>query len=128
MKRLVLITLLLISIRPVFGYFSAIAIQTERHSAMQVFINGKLINKEPEKFVRIKSRQGLVHLQVKVLNPHDKEWYMIRKDIRVEKGYEFYYRIVFPRSRRPELVAIKRYPVYSKFFLNPGLYNTHPIS
>jgi hypothetical protein len=125
---LVLIALFLYSFNPVSAYFSAIAIQTEKNSTLQVFVNGKLFNKQPENFVRIKSKPGIFHIQVKVLNPHDKEWYMVRKDVRVEKGYEFYYKILFTAGKHPRLIAIKRYPVYSKFFLNPRLYNTHPIS
>ena len=111
-----------------FGYISGIAIQTEKHSNMQVYINGKLYNKQPESFVRIKSQPGLFHVEVKVLNPYDKRWYIVKKDVRVEKGLEFYYKVAFKRGLRPELQEIRRYPVYSKYFLNTHLYNRHPTS
>lgn len=110
------------------GYISGIAIQTENSSDMQVYINGKLFNKQPEKFVRIRSKPGLFHVEVKVLNPHDKTWYSIRKDITVQEGYDFYYKVVFRKGQRPELQAVKKYPVYTKYFLNPALYNKHPVS
>ena len=128
MKRLGLITLLLIGSVSLFGYSSTIAIQTEKNSAMQVYVNGKLYNKQPNSFVRIKSNAGLFKLQVKVLNPYDKEWYMVRKDVRVEKGFEFYYKVEFAEGKRPQLKAIRRYPVYTHYFLNPALYYKHPTS
>ena len=112
---------------PAFAYISGIAIHTDE-SNMQVYVNGKLYNKHPGKFVRIKSLPGLFHIEVKVLNPYDKVWYLVRRDIRVEKGYEFYYKMVFAKGMKPQIKAVKKYPVYSKYFLNPMLYNKHPIT
>jgi hypothetical protein len=110
------------------AYISGIAFQTDKGSSMQVYVNGRLYNKQPGNFVRIPSKPGLFHVQIKVLNPFDKEWYLVKKSIRVEKGYEFYYKIVFARGARPSIQAVRRYPVYSRYFLNPTLYNKHPIS
>ena len=128
MKKLGALVILVMMSVTVFGYSSTIAIQTEKNSSMQVYVNGKLFNQQPGNFVRIKSNPGLFKLQVKVLNPHDKEWYMIRKDVRVEKGFEFYYKVEFAEGKRPELKAIRRYPVYTHYFLNPVLYYKHPTS
>jgi hypothetical protein len=128
MKRLMLTFIFALGMQSVMAYSSTIAIQTERRSSMQVYVNGKLFNKEPEKFVRIKSNPGLFKIEVKVLNPYDKEWYMIRKDVRVEKGFEFYYKVEFAEGKRPVLKAFRRYPVYSHYFLNPALYHKHPTS
>ncbi|MBX2964915.1 MAG: hypothetical protein KF845_02130 [Cyclobacteriaceae bacterium] len=125
MKKLVLIAALITSSFSLYAYASSIAIQTAKASSMQVYVNGKLYNKQPEKFVRIKSNPGSFRVEVKVLNPYDKEWYMVRKDIRVEKGFEFYYKVEFAEGKRPVLKAIRRYPVYSHYFLNPALYNRH---
>jgi hypothetical protein len=113
---------------PSFGYISGIAIQTEKHSQIQVYVNGKLYNKKADNFVRIKSQPGLFHIDVKVFNPLDKKWYMVKNDIRVEKGMEFYYKIVFKKGQHPKLIEVRRYPVYSQYFLNPALYNRHPVS
>lgn len=128
MKKLVLISLLTLSLSSVFAYSSSIAIQTSRQSSMQVYINGKLFNKQPENFVRVKSNAGSYKIEVKVLNPYDKEWYMVRQAVRIEKGFEYYYKIEFAEGQRPKLKAIRTYPVYSHFFLNPALYNRHPTS
>jgi hypothetical protein len=95
---------------------------------MQVSVNGKVYNKQPESFVRIKSQPGLFHLQLKVLNPENKVWYVIRRDVKVEKGLEFYYKVTFGEDMRPVFKLIKQYPVYSKYFLNPAMYNKHPVS
>jgi hypothetical protein len=128
MKKLIVALLLATFSWQAHAYISGIAIQTEKSSNLQVFVNGKLYNKQPGKFVRIKSLPGLFHIEVKVLNPYDKVWYVVRKDIQVEKGYELYYKMIFAKGKKPQLQAIKRYPVYSKYFLNPALYNRHPIS
>lgn len=128
MKKLVVGFLFVFSTLPSFAYISGIAIQTDKSSNMQVFVNGKLYNKEPEKFVRIKSHPGLFHIEIKVLNPYDRQWYIVRKDVRVEKGLEFYYKVAFKKGQHPELREIRRYPVYSQYFLNTSLYNRHPTS
>jgi hypothetical protein len=128
MKKIVVAVLLATISTYAHAYISGIAIQTEKSSNIQVYVNGKLYNKTPEKFVRIKSKPGLFHVEVKVLNPYDKNWYVVRKDIEVEKGYEFYYKMVFARGKKPQIQAVRKYPVYTKYFLNPALYNRHPIT
>jgi hypothetical protein len=130
MRRILGLMLLMVFLTSVksFGYISGIAIQSDETSNMSVYINGKLYNKHPGSFVRIKSMPGLFHLQVKVLNPYDKVWYIVRKDINVEKGFELFYKVVFARGKRPQIQATKKYPVYSKYFLNPTLYNKYPIT
>ena len=128
MRRLVLILMLVASAHAASAYISGISIQTEKNSTMQVYVNGKLRTSVAKSFVRIKGNPGLYYITVKVLNPHDKEWYMLRKTVRVTKGYEFYYKINFTKTRQPFLELVKRYPVYSNYFLNPSLYNRHPIS
>ncbi|HOX83127.1 MAG TPA: hypothetical protein PLJ60_00580 [Chryseolinea sp.] len=126
--RTILLLFLLITTYSVFAYDSGIAVQSEKGTTMQVYVNGKLYNKNPEKFVRMRSTSGLFHLEVKVLNPWNREWYIVRKDIQVEKGFEFQYKVVFVNKLKPKLVEIRKYPVYTKYFLNPSLYNRHPVS
>jgi hypothetical protein len=128
MKRLVVAVLLVILSSYAHAYIAGIAIQTEKSSNMQVYVNGKLFNKTPGRFVRIKSTPGLLHVEVKVLNPYDRTWYLVRKNIKVEKGFEFYYKVKFAAGKMPQLVAYKKYPVYTKYFINPSLYNKNPIS
>jgi hypothetical protein len=120
--------LLLSSSGSLLAYDSGIAVQTEKGTPMQVYVNGKLYNKQPGKYVRVRSTPGLFHLEVKVLNPYNKLWYVVRKDIHVDKGFEFQYKVVFVNRLKPELREIKKYPVYSRYFLNPGLYNQHPVT
>lgn len=127
MNKLVLLLLLATNFS-LLAYDSGIAVQTEKGTTMQVYVNGKLYNKQPGHFVRVRSTPGLFHLEIKVLNPWNKQWYVVRKDIHVDKGFEFQYKIVFVNRNKPELREIKKYPVFSKYFLNPGLYNQHPIS
>ena len=110
------------------AYDSGIAVQVDNGATMQVYVNGKLYSKQPGKYLRVRSTPGLFHLEVKVLNPWNKKWYVLKKDIRVEKGYEFQYKVVFINKFTPELRQVKKYPMYSKYFLNNNLYNKHPIA
>lgn len=128
MKTVLLGALLIVISYTANAYISGIAIQTDKSSNMQVYVNGKLFNKQPGNFVRIKSKPGLFHVKVKVLNPYDNVYYVVNKDIRVEKGYEFFYKMIFEKGKRPRIQEIRRYPVYSKYFLNPILYNRHPTA
>jgi hypothetical protein len=128
MKKIIGALLLAVISFSASAFISGIAIQTEKSSTMQVYVNGKLYNKQPGKFVRIKSLPGLFHIEVKVLNPYDRQWYIVRKDIKVQNGYELYCKMVFTRGKHPQLVEIKNYPVYSRYFLNPVLYNRHPVT
>lgn len=127
MKTTALTFFLLITAFSTFAYDSGIAVHTDQGASLQVYVNGKLYNKQPGKYVRVRSTHGLFHLQVRVLNPYTKQWAMLKKDIRVEKGYEFQFKVVFT-NRRPELREIRKYPVYSRYFLNTALYNRHPVS
>ena len=128
MRWLVLILMIVVSLQSASAYISGIAIQTEKNSSMQVYVNGKLRTSQAKSFVRIKGNPGLYHVTIKVLNPHDKEWYIVRKDVRVDKGYEFYYKVNFLKGKRPILELVRKYPVYSNYFLNTSLYNKHFIS
>ena len=128
MKKVLIVVVMAMLSSYAHAYISGIAIQTEKSSNMQVYVNGKLYNKTPEKFVRIKSKPGLFHVEVKVLNPYDKKWYVVRRDIKVEKGFEFYYKMVFAKGKRPQIQQVRRYPVYKRYFLIPALYNRHPVS
>lgn len=125
MKRLILILLLVPYLAVASN--SAIAIQIEKNSSMQVFVNGKLLKTNSKSFVRINSNAGLLRIELKVLNPHDKIWYVIRKDVRAEKGYEFYYKVLFPKNKRPVLDLVKRYPVFSHYFNSGSLYR-NPVA
>ena len=121
----VMLLLLMVSIGN--AYDSGIALVTEKGMNMQVFINGKLYNKNPGKYVRIRSSAGLFHVEVRVLNPRDRMWYSVRKDVRAEKGFELQYKVVMINSK-PQLVEEKKHPIYSRYFLNPTLYNKHFVS
>jgi|SRR5690606_9938903 hypothetical protein len=128
MKKILLAALLSVIAIHAQAYISGIAILSEKNSQMQVYVNGVLFNKQPGNFVRIKSKPGLFHVKVKVLNPYDNVYYVVKKDIRVEKGYEFFYRVVFAKGQPPRIQEVRRYPVYSKYFLNPVLYNKPPTA
>lgn len=110
-----------------YSYDSGIALTTEKGYSMQVYVNGKLFNKEPGKFVRVRSTPGLFHVEVRLYNAADKKWYFLKKEIRAEKGFELQYKISFVNSE-PQMIEVQKYPVYSKYFLNPSLYNRHSVT
>ena len=124
MKKITLLLTIMLMSSIAWAYDSGIALTTEKGTEMQVYINGKLYNKKAGKFVRVRSSPGLFHIEVKVMNPQNKKWYTVRKDIRAEKGFELQYKVVFVNSR-PQIVEVKKYPIYSRYFLNPKLYNKH---
>lgn len=126
MKMLGAVAMLLIS-TSLMAYDSGIAVQVDKNATMQVYVNGKLYKNQPGNYLRVRSTPGLFRLEVKVLNPWNKQWYVVKKDIRVEKGYEFQYKVVFVNRYKPELVEVRKYPMYSKYFLNNDLYNRHPV-
>jgi hypothetical protein len=128
MKKLMILIFALSMSVVSHGYISGIAIKTDLKTEMQVYVNGKLINNRSENFVRIKGKPGIYHIEVKVLNPYDRTWYLLRKDIRAEKGIEFLYEVEFNRLAKPKMNIVKSYPIYTKYFLKPELYNKNPIS
>ena len=119
MKRMIVgVATALLSLS-VFAYNSGIAFQTEKNSGMQVIVNGKLCNATAKTFVRVTGKPGLYHVEIKVLNPLDKVWYVVRKDVIVNKGYEFYYKVNFIKNKRPTLELMKRYPSFNKDYSTP---------
>ncbi len=128
MKTLML-SLLLACSATAMAYDSGIAVQADKGTPMRVYVNGKLINKQSGQYIRARSTTGLFHLEVKVQNPWTQQWYVVRQDVRINKGLEYQYKVVFVNRTWPELREVKRYPVYSKYYLNPtSLYNRHPLS
>lgn len=109
------------------AYDSGIAVQTEQGTPIQVYVNGKLYNKNPGSFVRVRGSQGLYHLEVRFLNPYTKQWASIKRDVKTKKGFEFLFKLAFV-DRKAELREVRKNPVYSKYFLNPALYNRHPTT
>jgi hypothetical protein len=127
MKKTGLLLTFLVITTFVYAYDSGIALVTEKGMSMQVFVNGKLYNKNPGKFVRVRSTAGLFHLEVRIMNPVTKKWCSAKKDVRAEKGFELQYKVVFVNSK-PQLQEVRKYPIYSRYFLNPSLYNKHQTS
>jgi hypothetical protein len=127
MKRLIFISLLAVLPVSSRAFSSGLAFQTEKNSSMQVVVNGKICNASAKTFVRVKSNPGLYHVEITVLNPYDKVWYKIRKDVNVEKGFEFYYKIVFEKNKRPSVEFISRYPSFYNYY-NPVLPYRNPIA
>jgi hypothetical protein len=123
MKRVIFIFLLNVIFFSASAFCSGLAFQTEKNSTMRVIINGKLCNTTAKSFVRVASNAGLFHVEIKVLNPYDKVWYVVRKDVTIEKGYDFYYKVDFQKGKRPVLTLVKRYPVFNRDYSNPFLIN-----
>lgn len=109
------------------AYDSGIAIQSDKDVSLIVFVNGKLYNKHPDHLVRVRSTAGSFHLEVKVHDHKTNKLYSIKKNIVVKKGYEIKFRLEFSGSL-PVLRETHSYPIYSKYFLRPSLYNKHYIS
>lgn len=122
MKRLIFLLVLFFGGLSTQAYTSGIAIRSDKASVVQVFINGKLYNKAPANFIRIRSTEGTFHLKVKILNLQSHTWQEVQKTIHISKGFEYYFSIVEKPGKKPELSQIKRYPIYSRYFLDYSLY------
>ena len=77
------VLIMLASSTAVMAYDSGIAVQTDKSTPMRVYVNGKLISKQSGHYIRTRSTPGLFHLEVKVLNPWNQQWYVAKKDVRV---------------------------------------------
>lgn len=122
MKRLIFLFAWLCSSVIAQAYTSGIAISSNKSTVVQVFVNGKLYNKAPANFIRIRSTEGTFHLKVKILNLHTRTWQEVVKTVHIVKGFEYYFSIVEKEGRKPELSQTKRYPIYSRYFLDYSLY------
>jgi hypothetical protein len=122
MRRLMILFVFLLCSFSGKAYTSGIAISTSKSSVVQVFINGKLYNKAPSSFIRIRSTEGTFHLKLKILNLQSRTWQEVIKTVHIVKGFEYSFSIVHQEGKKPELIQIKRYPIYSKYFLNYSLY------
>ncbi len=122
-KGVVIIFLVLFICTKAQAYTSGIAISSVRKSeVVQVFVNGKLYNKTPSNFIRIKSTQGTFHLRVKILDIHTRQRQEIVQTIKISKGFEYYYEVKQEVGEVPKLIQMRRYPIYSRYFLDYGLY------
>lgn len=122
MKRAMLILPLLLCSVLVHAYTSGMAISTDKATVVQVFVNGKLYNKTPANFIRIKSTEGTFHLKVKILTMSSHTWQEITQTVQIQKGFEYHYILVQKEGKKPQLSQIKRYPIYSRYFLDYSLY------
>jgi hypothetical protein len=128
MVRVIVCVALFFVCRVGAGYTSGIAISSDKSMVMLVYVNGKLYNKSASNFIRIKSTEGLFHLRVKLLNLKDRTWREVARSVRISKGFEYQFNVVVKESKRPELHQIKRYPVYSRYFLDYTLYTRSTTS
>jgi hypothetical protein len=122
MKKVIILLLLIITSPILFAYTSGIAISSNKSTLVQVFVNGKLYNKAPSNFIRIRSTAGTFHLKVKILNLHTRTWQEVVKTVHIVKGFEYYFSIIEKEGKKPELSQTKRYPIYSRYFLDYSLY------
>lgn len=127
MKRLVFSLVLIAVSSSLSAYTSGIAISSDKSVQVQVFVNGKLYNKMPTNFIRIKSTEGLFHLRVKIFDVRNHTWQEIKKSVHIVKGFEYQYTVVHKEGRSPELIQVRRYPIYSRYFLNYGLYTRSTV-
>jgi len=128
MKKLVFLLVLVAVSSSLLAYTSGIAISSDKSVQVQVFVNGKLCNKMPSNFIRIKSTEGLFHLRVKIFDVRTHTWQEIKRSVQIVKGFEYQYSVIHKKGKAPELVQIRRYPIYSRYFLNYGLYTRSTVS
>lgn len=122
MKRLSLIFCFVLAVLSVHAYTSGIAISSPKSTVVQVYVNGKLYNKSPANFIRIRSTEGTFHLKVKILNLLSRTWQEIIQTVYIAKGFDYQFSILEEVGKAPQLVQVRRYPIYSRYFLDYSLY------
>ena len=128
MKVIFSIAMWIFCIQTMYGYQSAFAIHSGSFSQMQVAVNGKIWTNQTPSFVRVKSKPGLFHLEVKIFDPEQKIWHLIKKEILVKKGWENHFRIVFAPSGEPVLEEWKKYPVFKIHYIYPHSYIKNQVT
>ena len=122
MKRMIAVLSLMVISTIGLAQTAGLAIQTDKNSVMLVFINGKRCNTDAKSFVRVSGNAGIHRVEIKVLHPEEKMWYVVRKEVNLDRGYDFYYKVVFQEGKRPEIVLVKKYPVYSRYYNSSAYY------
>jgi hypothetical protein len=110
-----------------YSNYSMLTCTAESGTVIQVYLNGKLVNKRPNEVVRWKSKDGCNSISVTVFNTSQKSNFSLQRDIEIESGYEVFFKIV-SNECGSLLVTSRRYPLLNTYSYSKKLYTRRFIS
>ena len=110
-----------------YSNYSMLTCTAESGTVIQVYLNGKLVNRRPNEVVRWKAKDGCNSISVTVFNTSNKSNFSLQRDIEIESGYEQFFKIVSDECGSL-LVTSRRYPLLNTYSYNKKLYTRRYIS
>lgn len=128
MKKFLLASMLVVIVSSAsYSNYSMLTCTAESGTVIQIYLNGKLVNKRPNEVVRWKGKEGCNSISVIVFNTSNKSNFSLQRDIEIESGYEVFFKIVTDECGSL-LVTSKRYPLLNSYSYNKKLYTRRYIS
>ena len=128
MKTFILAAMLVVVVSSAsYSNYSMLTCTAEKGTVIQVYLNGKLINKRPNEVVRLKSKDGCNSITITVFNLLQNNNFSVQRDIEIPSGYEVYFKIVPDECGSP-LITSRRYPLLNTYSYSKKLYTKRYIS
>ncbi len=128
MKTFILAAMLVVfGISESYSNYSMLTCTAERGTTIQVYLNGKLINKKLYDVVRLKSKDGCNSISVIVYSKAQNQNFRVQRDIDIESGYEMYLQVNSDECG-PKLTISRRYPLLNTYSYSKKLYARRYIS
>ena len=110
-----------------YSKYSMINCSAQKGTSIQVYLNGKLINKKSNDVVRLKSNRGCNSIFIVVFNTLAGGNFSVQRDIDVESGYEMYFTIN-SNDCGSYISTSRRYPLLNSYLYSKKLYARRYIS
>lgn len=128
MKKILLVALLVAFASSVsYSNYSMLNCSAQKGTTIQVYLNGKLINKKSNDVVRLKSNRGCNSIFIVVFNALEDGNFSVQRDIDVESGYEMYFTIN-SNDCGSYISTSRRYPLLNSYLYSKKLYARRYIS
>lgn len=128
MKKILLVALLVaFASTASYSNYSMLNCSAQKGTTIQVYLNGKLINKKSNDVVRLKSKGGCNSIFIVVFNVLEGSHFSVQRDIDVESGYEMYFTIN-SNECGSYISTSRRYPLLNSYLYSKKLYARRFIS
>ena len=128
MKKILLVALLIaFASSASYSNYSMLNCRAQKGTTIQVYLNGKLINKKSNDVVRLKSKEGCNSIFIVVFNALEGGNFSVQRDIDVESGYEMYFAIN-SNDCGSFISTSRRYPLLNSYLYSKKLYARRYIS
>jgi hypothetical protein len=128
MKKILLVPLLIaFASSASYSNYSILNCSAQKGTTIQVYLNGKLINKKPNNVVQLKSSGGCNSIFIIILNELEGSPFSVQRDIDIESGYEMYFTIISDGCGS-YISTSRRYPLLNSYSYSKKLYARRYIS